>query len=118
MTTSATHKANELWKKHGLMQKEVRAMLESQKGLCAICGTSISLDESPWSKTRAVIDHCHQKNRPRGLLCQRCNLGLGTFGESLDRLISAVVYLKYWDDAFQDLPRLSRKGFHLKPSDR
>lgn len=58
---------------------------------CAICGVGFALAETPsdW-----VIDHCHQTGRIRGLLCSRCNLGIGLFADSADVLERARTYLE------------------------
>ena len=64
-----------------------------QKGLCAIC-------EKPETATRAgkvkwlAIDHCHDSNAVRGLLCQGCNTGLGALGDDPERLERAAAYIR------------------------
>lgn len=64
--------------------------LKLQNGLCAICGTD-KPGLSDWS-----CDHCHTENKARGLLCVRCNAGLGQFFDNIDYLNSAVAYLNKW----------------------
>ena len=60
-----------------------------QGGVCAICGTE------PKDKTRRMpLDHCHETGKIRGLLCVRCNRGLGGFSDRLDLVEAAVDYLK------------------------
>jgi hypothetical protein len=54
-----------------------------QDGKCAICGKERFL----------VADHCHIKNKFRGLLCNDCNLGLGRFFDSVELLEKAKKYL-------------------------
>lgn len=68
-------------------QAEFDAMLEAQGGVCKICGGP------PIGKTRLSIDHDHQTNKVRGLLCDRCNVGLAQFQEKTDLLIRAAKYL-------------------------
>jgi len=46
--------------------------MKAQGGRCAICGS----DGGVWT---LVLDHDHETNRNRGMLCQRCNTGLGMF---------------------------------------
>jgi hypothetical protein len=61
--------------------------LEEQDNKCAIC-------ESECDKGRLSIDHNHETNEVRGLLCRQCNLGLGNFSDNIDKLEAAVLYLK------------------------
>ena len=64
--------------------------VELQDNQCAICGTN-EPGLSDWS-----ADHCHTTNQPRGLLCVRCNAGLGYFKDNPEYLQSAIDYLKKW----------------------
>lgn len=64
-----------------LSQYEV--LYDRQKGKCAICGT----------KTKLVVDHCHNSLDVRGLLCSTCNLGLGHFHDNVYKLTQAIQYL-------------------------
>jgi len=64
--------------------------VELQDNQCAICGTN-EPGLSDWS-----ADHCHTTNQPRGLLCVRCNAGLGYFKDNPEYLQSAIDYLNKW----------------------
>ena len=52
--------------KYGLTIPQYEKMLETQKGLCALCGTAPK-------KVRLAIDHNHRTERVRGLFCVTCN---------------------------------------------
>jgi hypothetical protein len=39
------------------------------------------------------VDHQHSTGRVRGLLCARCNTGIGLFDESVDLMGRAIKYL-------------------------
>ena len=68
--------------------KELYAeILEIQDGRCAICR------RLPDTK-RLSFDHSHITNQIRGLLCTRCNSGLGYFREDAHALIRAIQYLR------------------------
>lgn len=54
-----------------------------QSDRCAICGADIKL----------VVDHDHDTGIVRGLLCNKCNLGLGGFDDNIDRVKNAYYYL-------------------------
>lgn len=51
---------------------------------CMICG----------STQRLCIDHCHNSSVVRGILCSKCNTGLGMFNDNIDALYSAIEYLR------------------------
>lgn len=70
---------------YGLTPEQLTAMHESQQGLCAICKSSME---------NFHVDHCHKTGLVRGLLCHWCNIGLGNFVDSPERLQSAIEYLK------------------------
>lgn len=63
-------------------------LLNEQGNSCAICKNK----ESTFS-TRLFIDHCHSTGKVRGLLCMKCNSGLGLFKDSTINLESAKNYL-------------------------
>lgn len=65
-------------------------MLSRQDDRCAICRTEI-----PGGRHGIFnIDHNHQTGEVRGLLCSKCNVGLGCFKDDLLVLESAIDYLK------------------------
>lgn len=78
-------KGRELWNKPNLDARI--SFLESQGGLCAICGRSESLEQA------LALDHCHKTGRLRGLLCMQCNTGLGMFRDNPETLQAAIDYL-------------------------
>lgn len=61
-----------------------------QNGCCAICLSRFTKTGS----LRPVMDHDHGSNELRALLCLRCNTGIGMLGDSIERLDSAIAYLK------------------------
>ncbi len=67
---------------------EIRLQMEQeQQGLCKLCG------HLP-DKRGLFIDHCHTTGLVRGLLCQKCNFGLGLLGDQVDLLQKAIRYLQ------------------------
>lgn len=81
----ATYMRNYLY---GLTPEAFARMLADQEGRCAICRT-----DDPGGKGGWHVDHDHETKAVRGLLCQRCNLGLGNFQDDVNRLQSAYDYL-------------------------
>ncbi len=40
-----------------------------------------------------AVDHCHDTGFVRGLLCNRCNVGIAQFGDNPDNIQKAIDYL-------------------------
>ncbi len=76
-------------RRHGTSASEYRDILAIQNGVCAICGTA------PRSRPLA-IDHDHETDRLRGLLCARCNGALGMMKDDPALLRRAAFYLEFW----------------------
>lgn len=69
--------------KYGLTPSDYLMIWERQGGECAIC-----------TRRKLVVDHDHETGKIRGLLCGRCNTGLGMFQDSQIRLSTAIDYLE------------------------
>lgn len=69
-------------------------MLARQAGACACCGTT-----APGGRGRWHVDHDHRTGAVRGILCHRCNVGIGHFGDSVVGLHRAIHYLGKPDTA-------------------
>lgn len=76
---------------YGISYKEYLELIERQGGGCAICGTATDQVEG----RKLAIDHCHKSNKVRGVLCSKCNQGLGAFKDSTKLLSNAIEYLKF-----------------------
>lgn len=84
----AKNKDCKLRKTYGITLEEYNAMLESQGGVCAICGGT-----EPAEGRMMAVDHCHATGKVRGILCSCCNRALGLFRDNTDYLKSAINYL-------------------------
>jgi hypothetical protein len=74
---------------YGLTMDDYNKIFLEQNGKCAICG----LHQSNFER-RFDVDHNHDNKKIRGLLCIRCNRGIGLLRDSIEVLESAVKYLK------------------------
>lgn len=79
--------ASQRYINYRIRQDKFDAMLSAQKGLCAICFGKFG-SRGPY------VDHDHLRGNVRGLLCARCNTGLGMFGDDQERMLAAIEYLK------------------------
>lgn len=81
--------SRERWlvKKYGLTLDQFDALLARQDGRCAICR-----DESNGRMWH--VDHDHNTGAVRGILCDKCNRGLGHYDEDAALLIKAAEYLE------------------------
>jgi hypothetical protein len=79
--------------RYGIGVADYEEWLDSQGGVCAIC------EMLPADGKHLDVDHDHRTGQVRGLLCRRCNYGLGFFGDDGMLLVRAGDYLF---DAEQD----------------
>ena len=78
---------------YGIGLEKYNSLLSEQSGVCAICKTECV------SGKKLAVDHNHDTGEVRGLLCCRCNRGLGNFNDNLDRLEEAVLYLQRYSNS-------------------
>jgi hypothetical protein len=83
-------KGKDIERTYGITLKEYERLYISQNGMCAICHRP----ETVKGRLFLAVDHNHKTGRVRGLLCSHCNMALGSFGDSLQNLFSAIRYLK------------------------
>lgn len=74
-------------KNTGFTPGMINDVLRLQAGVCAIC-------EAELQHVKINADHCHDTGSPRGLLCTRCNLGIGAFHDRPELLRAAIDYLE------------------------
>lgn len=79
---------------YGISVDEYNKLYEIQNGLCAICKNPEKSKSTSGSVKMLAIDHCHFKNKVRGLLCQKCNIMIGHANDNIELLQSAINYLK------------------------
>jgi hypothetical protein len=77
-----------LEKKYGLTTDQKRKLCEDSNWECKICHKKVE------TLRKAHIDHDHKTGKIRGILCSKCNLGLGMFDDSINYLKSAIIYLE------------------------
>jgi len=73
---------------YGLSLQDYDNLLDKQGGACAICGTT-----NP-QRGRFHVDHNHQTDVVRGLLCSNCNTAIGLLSDNPNYLDNAAAYLR------------------------
>ncbi len=79
-------------KQYGIDHAKYIEMFDNQKGCCKICNKHLS-EVDKGNKKALCVDHCHETNIVRGLLCDKCNRGLGLLNDNIDILKNAIAYL-------------------------
>ncbi len=77
----------------GISAAEYAALFDAQRGLCLICGLP-EREKRNGKVKRLAVDHCHDTGVIRGLLCAKCNTGLGKFNDDPALLAAAIEYLE------------------------
>jgi hypothetical protein len=81
---NAANKRHYFQRRYGLDEAGVTDLRARQGGLCALCG-----DPDP-----RHIDHDHDTDMVRALLCERCNLALGLFRDDPGLMRAAADYVE------------------------
>ena len=79
--------------RHDRSEDKRRATLGLEQAVCEICGAAETVTRAGRVR-RPTVDHDHATGVIRGLLCSRCNAGLGMFRDSPDLLAAAATYLR------------------------
>jgi hypothetical protein len=74
---------------YGVTQTWFEDKLKEQAGKCAVCFEVM---------VKPNVDHNHETNKARGLLCHPCNVMLGYAHEDSVRLANAIQYLAKYED--------------------
>lgn len=77
-----------IYKQYRVTIDDIKKIILEQGEKCAICNKKIKLH----------IDHNHKTGEVRGLLCPKCNQGIGLFEENINYLLKAVLYIKKWNE--------------------
>ena len=89
--TKLAIKKYQLKKKFNITIEQYKEILLTQDKTCAICHKVCA--SGRW----LAVDHNHKTGQNRGLLCARCNVGLGHFLEDKTLLASAIKYMDKYE---------------------
>lgn len=85
--TQFSNRSNIL-RKYNMTCQEYLDKIEKQGGCCEICGCPDNGDRS------LAVDHDHNTGQVRGLLCGKCNGGIGLLKDNAGLLRKAINYLR------------------------
>lgn len=88
--TKANSRRARLKKKYGITPELYDDILRRQGGHCALCPTRP--EECRYGVLR--VDHDHDTNEVRGLLCDPCNHAIARLGDNIAGLQRALTYLR------------------------
>lgn len=95
VSTDAKKRWEILEYKYGVTEEWFGDKLAEQDYRCAICGERFAGTE--YGQDALCVDHDHETNTLRGLLCRYCNIGLGKFKDSVANLDNAILYLEEYN---------------------
>lgn len=79
-------KLNAIKRNFNLLPEEYQELLKIQNNKCAICKEEFVISKF------THVDHCHETKRVRGILCNKCNTGIGQFKHNPEFLRQAALY--------------------------
>ena len=99
--TPEDNKKRKLKHLYNISVTQFESLKEKQNNLCAICD-SYQITRNSTNYRELCIDHDHSccplgkscGKCIRGLLCDKCNRGIGNFNDDINLLISAITYLQ------------------------
>ncbi len=83
-----------LKKTFGITLEDYDYMLYKQDYRCAVCGSDYPGCNGKGKRNSFCVDHDHETNKVRGLLCRNCNTGIGLLGDNIKGLEKAIKYLE------------------------
>jgi hypothetical protein len=92
----------DVMRKHGLTPGRLAEIRKAQDNKCALCRSELTAGK------RVHIDHCHRTKAIRGILCARCNTGLGKLGDDIEGIRRALEYLERFEKRFRNAAKKQR----------
>lgn len=84
--SKSARRGESLKRLYGITLEQRDRIISRQGGRCPICRRAFSNTVAP------RVDHCHESGRVRGVLCHRCNLAVGSLGDTEASMRRALLY--------------------------
>ncbi len=94
MTNLERFQENNLKFNFDMSLEQYKNISKSQDNVCAICRLPETSKPQNGRTKNLAVDHCHKTGKIRGLLCGKCNKGIGLLQDNEEILMSAISYLK------------------------
>lgn len=89
-------KMNGMYNKDIVRRTKIREeLIVEQDGYCVICDEEFGFGKEPH------LDHCHETNQIREVLCEQCNIGLGYFKDNTLYFEKAWEYIKKHEEVYK-----------------
>jgi hypothetical protein len=79
-------------RRYGLTIEQKQELIDKQNSKCAICKDDLKHTHN------VCVDHNHETGSVRGILCRKCNLGIGHLQDSITVLKAAIKYLSHYEN--------------------
>lgn len=91
-------------RQYGMTMDDYEAMLRKQAYRCAVCRRPETMLRRNGKPYRLAVDHDHVTNRPRALLCRRCNQIVWALEENHTLLPAITAYLEAFRESLASHP--------------
>lgn len=79
---------------YGITEAEYETMKQQQNNRCYLCGSKGFMIGNNNHSERLAVDHCHDTDTVRKLLCHNCNRALGLFKDNPELMRKAAEYVE------------------------
>lgn len=105
-------KSNKLLNNYGITLEEYKQVSSWWDNKCAICEQIETIvDKRSNTPRELAVDHDHKDGTIRGVLCSKCNRGLGMFNDNKELLVKAARYLKNYEKSVLEVKYAIDQGF-------
>jgi hypothetical protein len=88
-----SYRRSQLKRDFGISLEQYQDAFVAQGGVCACC-LKPEIAERGGKRKWLAVDHDHTDNTFRGLLCSKCNQGIGMFKDNAEVIERAAIYLR------------------------
>lgn len=78
--------------KYGITIEDRKRLLQMQGGVCAVC------EDPTFGGKEPCVDHDHKTGKVRGMICRKCNAGLGFLKDDITVVERLLEYLRKYQE--------------------